>query len=589
MTDSYWAGVARGRRVSRRAVIRGGGVAGAGLLGAALIGCGSGDDEPAATSTTAPSASGTTAAQPTASANEPKRGGTFQTYTTVDPTSLDPYANLSFTVKGFASYVYSRLFRIDAQPGLDRAEAPITPDLAESAESADGMDWTVKLKPGAKFHNIAPVNGREITTADVVYSFERLMADGSPGKNLVPKAMTIEAIDDLTVKFRVPQPSPTMMDFFSDANLLWVLPTESESDYDLIQTPIGSGPWMMDQYDAAAKIAFKANPEYFVEGVPYLDGIDLNIIPEYANYRAQFEAGNLHVFVPQSSDILSLNKGIEKIQWEPTINHGLQFVFFSGADQDPNAPWRDERFRQAVSYAIDREALFDLQYNLKELTDAGFAMSPDWNNIIARAYGPKAWLDPKSAAQGPSAKFFEYNPEEAKKLLAAVGNTDEPFAYQYVANAYGTTFLTYAEATFNWLSEVGLKPVTDAQDYSSKYITNTFVGNFHGLAYGLQTPFPEPGSWVNRMFGDDPANNSRVNDPAINELNEKSKVELDPAARTEMFYEIQRISDSAMYYVPTPGNGGSTWTAYQPQVRGIRSTRGYGVPTEQFMYYWLDQ
>jgi ABC-type transport system substrate-binding protein len=206
---------------------------------------------------------------------------------------------------------------------------------------------------------------------------------------------------------------------------------------------------------------------------------------------------------------------------------------------------------------------------------------------MPRGYGSRAWLDPKSAEQGPSGKFFEYDPDEARKLLDAVGGSDDAFTYQYTGNGYGATFLTYAEAVYNWLAAVGLNPQTETQDYSAQYITQTFRGNFHGLAIGYQTPFPEPGSWVNRMWGDDPANGSRVHDPDIDALNAKQKVELDPEARIEQFHEIQRLSDSQMYYVPTPGAGGTAWTGYQPRVNGLRATRGYGHGTERWAYYWL--
>ena len=588
MSDGFWADGGR-RRLSRRSLIRGGSVAGAGLLGAALVGCGGSDEVATATATAAPA--GTTAAPATATevvAAGPKRGGRYQTYVVVDPTSLDPYANLSYTVKGFAAYVYSRLFRIDAQPGTPPEDAGLVADLAESAESPDGMTWTVKLKPGAKFQNIAPVNGREITSEDVLFSFGRLTAPESPGGTLVPKGMTLSAVDDHTLQFTVPAPSPTMLDFLADANLLWIMPKESDGGFDPIQTPIGSGPWILENYDAAAKMTYKANPDYFVEGLPYMDGIDVSIIPEYANYKAQFDAGNIDGFTPAANDVLSMKSQHADLQWLGAISLGLLFVFFSGEDQDPNAPWRDERYRQAVSHAIDRDGLFELIYNYTKLVEGGFEMSSDWNNILPRGYGSRAWLDPKSAAQGPSAKFFNYDPAEARKLLEAVGGSDQPFTYQYTGNGYGANFVTYAEAIGNWLSEVGLKPQTETQDYSSQYITQTFRGNFHGLTTGLQTPFPEPGSWVNRMFGDDPANGSRVHDPKIDELNAKQKVEIDPKARIEYFHEIQRLSDQAMYYVPTPGSGGTAWTAYQPRVRGIRSTRGYGAPTESWAQYWLD-
>jgi peptide/nickel transport system substrate-binding protein len=599
MSDAYWTDLARRRRLSRRSLIRGGGAAGAGLIGAALIGCGGDDDETATPTATSEGGGGgggggtgtpeATATATEMAANEPQRGGIYHDYGVVDPTSLDPYANLSYTVKIPASLVYSRLYRIDAQPDVPPEDAGLTQDLAESAESPDGMTWTVKLKQGAKFHNLDPVSGREITSDDVVFSFNRLTADESPGASLVPAGMTLEAIDDYTLEFNVPEPSPTFLDFLADANLLWIMPTEADGGFDPAQTPIGSGPFVFKQYDVSSLLAYDANPEYYVEGIPYMDGFEFAIIPEYANYKAQFLAGKIDEFTPQSNDILDMQSQNADLQWHGAITLGLLFVYFSGADQDPDAAWRDPRFRQAVSMSIDREGLFDLYYNYQALTDAGFEMSSDWNNVMPRGYGSRAWLDPTGPEQGESAAFFNYDTAEAMKLVDAVGGSDESFTYQYTGNGYGATFLTYAEAIQGWISAIGLNPQTETQDYSSQYITHTFRGDFHGLATGYQTPFPEPGSWVNRMFGDDPANGSRVHDPDIDALNAKQKVELDPEARVEQFHEIQRISDSMMYYVPTPGAGGTAWTSYQPRVNGIRSTRGYGHGAERWAYYWINE
>ncbi|MDA0366122.1 MAG: ABC transporter substrate-binding protein, partial [Chloroflexi bacterium] len=544
------------RGYSRRTILRAAGIAGAGLAGAALIGCGSSEETAPATATAAPAGATTAAIAAAPAVAEPKRGGIYNSYIIVDPTSLDPYANLSYTTKGFAAHVYSRLFRLNAQPDLEAAEAKVIPDIAESAESADGISWTVKLKKGVKFHNVAPVNGREVTSADVKYSWERPTAPESASNTVVPKGLAMEVVDDYTLSFKLAEPSATFLDFLSDANALWIMPTEADGGFDPIAKPIGSGPWVMKSYTPASEMSYDRHTEYHVEGRPYMDGIRNAIIREYANYKAQFDGGNLHVLAPVAADVIGIKKQSPDVQWVGNITLGLLFVYFSGADMDPDAPWRDERYRQAVSHAIDRPSLFDLFYNVKELGANGFAMSPDWNNIMPRGYGSKAWLDPLSAAQGPSSKFFNYDPAEAKKLLAAVGNADQPFTYQYTSQ-YGGQFTTYAEAISNWISEVGLKPQTEVQDYSSKYITQTFRGNFNGLTTGYQTPFPEPGNWVNRMFGDDPANNSRVHDPKIDDLNAKQRIELDPKQRAEYFYEIQRISDSAMYYVPTPGAGGT--------------------------------
>ncbi|MPZ99373.1 MAG: hypothetical protein GEU80_08570 [Dehalococcoidia bacterium] len=588
---TYWTRALQ-HPVSRRGVLRGAAVGGMGLAGAALIGCGS-DDDGGDGGGDGPPASSATETGATATATEavstgPKSGGTWRVNIALDPTSLDPYGNLSYTTKGFAAYVYSRLFRIDSQPEANPYDQLPTEDIAESAESTDGQHWTVKLRQGVKFHDKDPVNGRELTTEDVMFSWGRLTAPESPGANLVPAGMQVEAVDDYTLQFSLAEPSPTFLEFLADANVLWVMPTESDGGYDPIANPIGSGPWMMDEYAASSKLAFVKHPEFHVEGVPYMDGVELAIIPEYANFKAQFEAGNQHSFGVRTTDVLSLRDQLPDTQWIGELTAGLYFLFFSPEDMDPNAPWRDERFRQAVSMAMDRDGLLDLQYSVKELSEAGLDVSTLWNNVIPAGHGERFWLDPKSAGQGPSAAFFEYNPDEAAKLVAAVGGADQPFKYQYTGNGYSSTWVTYAEAAGNWLTDIGLKPETETQDYSSVYITNTFRGNFNGVAFGIETPFPEPGSWIERMFGEDPANHGRINDPTITDLHGQQRVEMDPEQRSELFHQIQVRHAEMMYYVPTTGGGGTSWTAYQPEVRGMRRTRGYGGPTENTPYYWLD-
>ncbi len=578
------------RPVTRRGLIRGSATAGAGLAGAALIGCGSSNN---ATSTPAPAATtaaagGTASASATAAAGGPKTGGTYKYFLALDPTTLDPYANASYTAKGFAGFVYSRLYKVDAQPGANPYDQPPTPDLAESAESPDGQTWTVKLKQGAKFHNIAPVNGREVTAADVKFSWDRLNDPKSPNVAQVPKGAKLDVVDDHTLKFTLASPSPTFLEFIADSNTLWIQPTEMGGAADPTKTPIGTGPWVMSDYAVSSKLTFKKHPEYFLKGQPYMDGVELAIIPEYANQKAQFEAGSLHGFVPQLSDVLDMKKQMTKAQWVGYTSAVLYMLYFSPESMEPNAPWRDDRFRQAVSMAIDRDGYLDLQYSVSELKKAGLDVSSSWNNLLPDGFGTRFWLDPKSSDQGPSGKFFNYDEAESKKLLAAVGNTDQPFKYQYTGNGYGSVWVHYAEAIGNWLTAVGLKPQTETQDYSSKYITQTFRGNFTGVTFGIETPFPEAGSYIDRMFGDDPANHGKIHDKDIDAQNAKQKVELDPKQRTQQLYEIQRINDQHMYYVPTPGGGGTGFTSYQPNVHGLRHTRGYGYATEELMQYWLD-
>ncbi|HKS91197.1 MAG TPA: twin-arginine translocation signal domain-containing protein, partial [Tepidiformaceae bacterium] len=165
MEDNYWQRHWTLRR-SRRRFLGGAAAVGAGATGIVLVGCSSSSKKsntPAATKPAGSStagASSTASGSSTASAGTPKPGGTFQNVTTGDPPTLHPYKNLSFTVKGFACYVYSRLMKYDTQPGKDPALITPTGDLADKIESSpDGTQWTVTLRDNIFFQNIPPVSG----------------------------------------------------------------------------------------------------------------------------------------------------------------------------------------------------------------------------------------------------------------------------------------------------------------------------------------------------------------------------------------------------------------------------------------------
>src|SRR5690606_3758516 len=108
------------------------------------------------------------------------------------------------------------------------------------------------------------------------------------------------------------------------------------------------------------------------------------------------------------------------------------------------------------------------------------------------------------------------------------------------------------------------------------------------LAFGYETPFPEVGGYFNRLFGPDPNNHGRVTDPKITDLDLKQRVELDQETRQGYIHEIQKINAANMYYIPSQAGAGTGWTGYQPEVRGISQTRGYGGATENAPGFWLD-
>ncbi|WP_322796039.1 ABC transporter substrate-binding protein [Tepidiforma sp.] len=591
--SEYWERFWRERR-SRRRFLGGTAAIGVGAAGLALVGCGDDDDDEGA-SPTPSGATATAAPQATPTPSDPyasaKRGGIQNLQATGDPPSIDPYGNASFLTKGVAAYVYSRLFKYNAGLGVKTADLRPVGDVAQSAEaSPDGLTWTIKLRPDVKFHNVAPVNGRAVGTDDIKYSWGRMTAETSANRSQVAFVDRLEYPDSSTVVFKLKEPNAAFLDVLADANLFWIMPKEAEGGFDSTKTMIGSGPWILESYTPAVGFKFKKNPEWHVEGFPLTDGVSLQIIPEYANRLAQFQAGNSDSAGLNAEDLINVKNALPKVQLYGEVSQLLSFFYM---DSKPDSPWnKDPRVRLAISMATDRAALLDLAYNVKKLKEAGLDVSERWNNLIPAGL-VRFWLDPLSTAQGETSKYFKYDPAEAKKLLEAAGYPNGfETVYQYTANRYGSAFNTVAEANIQYLNAIGIKTTTDVQDYSSKYITQTFTGNFTGIAFGYETPFPEAGSYPIRFFTDNPLNHSRIKDPELEDLARKQQRELDFEKRKELFYEIQRKNAAKMWYIPQNQGAGTAWTGYREWVKNveIQTVPGsYGGATEVLPFRWLDK
>ncbi len=567
------------------------GLAGAGAASLALVGCGDDDNGGKSSlsllATATPNAATVAVKDPFAGATP---GGTFRWVATGDPSSIDPYGNVSFTTKTISAYVYSRLFKYKTGTDIARSDVRPTGDLATSYEtSPDQLKWTIKLRPGVKFHNVAPVNGRAVTVDDVKFSWGRITEPKQAAGAQVAFVDKVEYPDASTIVFTLKAPNPVFLDVIADSNLFWVMPTEADGKFDPAKTMIGSGPWIFDSYTPSVNYKMKKNPDWYEKGFPLMDAVEVPIITEYATRLAQFLAGNLDFAGINPTDLTDVQK-TPNVKFGSYKNAGLNWLFFDG--NDPNAPYiKDERIRLALSMACNRDELTDLAYNTKKLNAAGIKASYDWNNLIPAGYG-RFWLDPKSPKAGDTAKYFKYDPAEAKKLLSAAGYTDSnPFSvtYQYPANIYGKDFNDSAEATLGYINALGnAKMNVEVQDYSSKYITQTFLGNFKGVAFGLETGFVDPGNYAIRLFTPNGNNHGKTSDPVLAKFADAQRLEVDDAKRVQLFQDAQLYHASKMWYIPLQRGAGETWLGIQGPIQNGEAfySPAYGYPTEQFAYVW---
>src|SRR5499426_3202996 len=230
-----------------------------------------------------------------AQASTPKRGGVLRIADREAP-NLDPHLNISFLTHSWASMVYSQLVRYPHGPEQKHpADFSIVSDLAEKWEHKTQTVIEFTLKKGVKFHNKPPVNGREVTADDVKYSIERFMAK-SGFRARFEVVQSVDVVDRYTLRVTLKEPFAPFLNHLAASTYVAILPREVEDkfkDFNRPEAMIGTGPFMLKSYQKGSQIAFERNPEYFVKGLPYLDGVVIEITPETNARLSLFRAGRV--------------------------------------------------------------------------------------------------------------------------------------------------------------------------------------------------------------------------------------------------------------------------------------------------------
>jgi peptide/nickel transport system substrate-binding protein len=243
--------------------------------------------------------------------------------------------------------VFSGLTEIETGGG-------IKPDLAESWNRSDDLKtWTFNLRKGVKWHH-----GREFDAQDVLKTVERILdpATGSVTRVNFQIIDAMEAPDDHTIRFRLKAAYAGFADLFSDRQAR-IVPRDKLDT--LASEPIGTGPFRFKSFKPGDRIELVRFPDYFVPGVPKLDGVTLRIIPESAGEVAALESGDVD---------LVWNVPLESIpEFKNNPNLSIDSVPTSTWDgiimNCAMAPFTDSRIRRAVLLAIDKPALVEFALN----------------------------------------------------------------------------------------------------------------------------------------------------------------------------------------------------------------------------------
>ena len=293
--------------------------------------------------------------------------------------------------------VVETLFIVDA---ADK----IVPKLAKSVDvSADGLSVTMKLQEGVKFHD-----GTDFNAEAVKINLETVIEHNVPGSTPLQSIESMDIIDNYTIKISLKSFDASFLMSLAQSGVgVMISPaalakptTPEDAGKDHL---VGTGPFLFESWSYDQNIIMKKNPNYWQEGRPYLDEIEIRNIPDYTISVMAFRAGEVDMV--ESIDPAQYNQ-LKDEGYSVAIPQGLAFVFsFRSANADPSSPFSKKEVREALWYAVDRESLVD-------------GLGKGTYNVANQLAAPfQGWYIEDYPAR-------PYDPDKARDLLAQAGYPD---------------------------------------------------------------------------------------------------------------------------------------------------------------------
>ncbi|HEV2799294.1 MAG TPA: ABC transporter substrate-binding protein [Pyrinomonadaceae bacterium] len=364
-------------------------------------------------------------------------GNAFVMVLEASPKTLDPLRGTDAASERYRQLMFNQLMRKNEQ-------FDYVGELASNVQTApDGLSVTFTLLDNVKFHD-----GKALTSADVKYTFDKLLASDSPkaasfyegaGANKQPLVTGVEAPDARTVVFRLRRP---WLELFANLIPIAIIP-EGTFESQAIK-PLGSGAFKFVNYDESQQVVdMEANDNYW-EGAPNIKKLRVKVILDANTQQAELVAGRVDLAVntalsPDAYVNLGKNPNLQVVQ-SPGVN--VQYIGFNSESK----PINDARVRQAIAYAIDRESIIK-------------------NLLQGQARLAHSILPQESWAYSTAQKTYNYDPAQAKRLLDEAGLTDpdgdgprmrfeQPLSFKISASNLVTR--QFAGVVQNSLREVGI-------------------------------------------------------------------------------------------------------------------------------------
>jgi len=315
---------------------------------------------------------------------------------TYDVTTLD--ATMQYDAQTIN--VYGNIYDTLLTKVWDNGNFTVQPHLAESITNVDDTTWELKLRQGVKFHN-----GDDFTGKDVKFTIDRVLDPtvASPQFSNISGYDHVDVINPHTIHIVTKAPFPLVPITLCNLRIVPATYFQQRGAETVAANPVGTGPYKFVEWVKGDHVTLQANPDYW-NGAPTIQTAVFHIIPEDATRIAALQTGNadLILAVPSinvpdlqnSPDLVIEKTQIERISWIE-----LQALADSGR------PTAKLEVRQAIAYAIDRDAL------IKGL-------------LLGDGEKVNTMLTPKHLGYSPDISGYEFDLDKAKALLAQAGYSD---------------------------------------------------------------------------------------------------------------------------------------------------------------------
>jgi peptide/nickel transport system substrate-binding protein len=430
-----------------------------------------------------------------------------------DPPKLDPHQSTALVDRQVFQSLFDKLVDFDK-------DLNVVAGLAETWNiSPDGKTYTFSLRKGVKFHDGTPFNAEAVK-----YNFDRMMDPNftSPRKSEIKAIDKVTVVDEFTVKLELKQPFAGLLATLADRAGMIVSPTAAKAaGVDFVNNPVGTGPFKFKERIKGDSITLVRNEDYWQKGLPKAAGIVYKTVTDENVKLVNLQSGQLDIIDTVPAAQVPQLKSDSRVK--VSIGPSLQFQGLWINTTKPSL--KDKRVRQAISYAIDREALVKVVFG----------------ETAVPATSPFAPGTPANEKKPTPARDVA----KAKQLLAEAGQSSLSLTLKIAPSPINQQI---AQVVQNMLAEAGITITIEQQEFGQ--LLDQMGKKNYDLGQVGWSGRPDPdGNIYAFMITGDLNNYAGYSNAQVDKLLNDARIPSDMAQRKQMYAQIMQILDDEMPYV----------------------------------------